>query len=149
MENLTINRATVGQVNELSKTQKVQNVQTKDFPNDSVKFATKTEENSLTKAEKQELVLKARTTAAGWSAIGGVITTACYALKSDKKIAKKYGLDENKDKNLVRTIRKQQVLATVPSIAGCLLFGIGTLFTGGATWIYNKHFAEASKIDVE
>lgn len=41
MENLTINRATVGQINELSKTQKVQNVQAKDFPNDSVEFATK------------------------------------------------------------------------------------------------------------
>lgn len=150
MDNLgSINTATVRQINALNKTQKVQNVQIKDYPDDSVEFATKKEGTSLTKEEKQEMVLKARTTAAGWSSIGGVISTACYALRSNKKIAEEYGLDETKDKDLIKTIRKEQVKATIPSVAGYLLFGVGTLVTGGATWIYNKHFADASKIEVE
>lgn len=149
MDNLSINPMKVSQVNALNKTQEVQNVQVKDYPNDSVEFTTKKEETSLTKEEKQEMVLKARTTAAGWSGLFGVFSTAWYALKPDNKIAEKYGLDENKDKDLVKTIRKQQVKATIPSIAGYLLFGVGALLTGGATWIYNKHFADASKIEVE
>lgn len=45
-------------------------MQVKDFPDDSVEFATKKDETSLTKEEKQEIVLKARTTAAGWSVAG-------------------------------------------------------------------------------
>lgn len=149
MDNLGINTATVRQTNALNKTQQVQNVQIKDYPDDSVEFATKKEGTSLTKEEKQEMVLKARTTAAGWSSIGGIISTACYALKPDKKIAEKYGLDEKQDKDLIKTIRQEQVKATIPSVAGYLLLGVGSLFTGGATWIYNKHFADASKIDVD
>lgn len=149
MDNMAINPTTVGQINALNSAQKVQNIQIKDYPDDSVEFSTNKEETSLTKEQKQEIVSKARTTAAGWSVLGTFISTACYALRSDKKIAEKYGLDENKDKDFIKTIKKQQVLATIPAAAGTLACGIGTIFTGGATWLYNKYFADTSKINVE
>ena len=70
-------------------------------------------------AEKQAIVKKARNRATFWSSglpIG--ISTAYYALRSDEKIAKKYGLDVNTDKDLIDKIRKTQVKWTIPSIVG-------------------------------
>ncbi len=70
-------------------------------------------------AEKQAIVKKARNRATFWSSglpIG--ISTAYYALRSDEKIAKKYGLDVNADKDLIDKIRKTQVKWTIPSIVG-------------------------------
>ena len=89
MENVGIQAAAVNNVQPQTTVKKVEQVQVKDYPNDSVEFVNTAKTNSLTKEEKQEKILQARTTAAGWSAFGGIISTACYALRSDEKFVGK------------------------------------------------------------
>lgn len=149
MDNVGIQAGVVNSIQPQTEVKKAEQVQIKDYPNDSVEFTTSNKGEALTKEEKQEKILEARTTAAGWSCLGGIISTACYALRSDEKVAEKFGLDAQKDKDLIKEIKKQQVTATLPAAAGTLLFGVGTLATGGATWIYNKYFCEPSQIKVE
>ena len=149
MENVGIQPSVVSNIQPQTAVKETEQVKTKDYPNDSVEFTSTAKTDSLTKEEKQEKILQARTTAAGWSAFGGIISTACYALRSDEKVAEKFGLDASKDKDLIKQIKKQQVAATLPAALGTLLFGVGTLLTGGATWIYNKHFCEASNVKVD
>lgn len=137
----------VGQVQSANNVQKAEKVVIKDYPDDSFEFTTKENEGSLTKAEKQETVKQAKTTAAGWSSLFGVFDTLYYGLRSDKTVAKKFNLDETKDKDLIKTIKREQMKATLPAALGTMLFGVGTLLTGGLTWLYNKN-SDPSKIDV-
>ena len=127
----------------------LENIQKDQFKNvteyDTVEFSKTSSE--LSTADKQKLIQQARTTAAGWSAFGGVISTLCYGLRSDKKVAEKFNLDVEKDASLIRKIKQDQMLATLPAALGTLLFGFGTLITGGITWLYNKN-ADPAKIDV-
>ena len=54
-------------------------------------------EKTLTKREKQEIIKKANATASGWAIFFPLLSTAYFALRSDKTIADKYNLDVNKD----------------------------------------------------
>ena len=44
------------------------------------------------KGHKQEILQKARQTAAGWSVFGEAISTLYFGLRSNKAVAKKYNL---------------------------------------------------------
>lgn len=93
----------------------------------------------LSEDKKKELVLKARTTASGYSFFFGPFSLLYYGLRSDKKVAKKYNLDPVADEKLVKSIKRQQLLWTIP---GSLAF-----FLGGVAYLYNKN-ADASKIEL-
>lgn len=107
-------------------------------PNQAVSFKANNIETvdtvDITKKElsiedKQKLIKKARTTAAGWSIFGSVGSTIYYAVRSDKTIAKKYNLDIQKDKTLIKRIRKEQVTWTLPGLfvgAGPVLAYLGS-----------------------
>lgn len=99
----------------------------------------------LSKGEKQEIVKKAKTKAAGWSSLFGIFNTLQYGLRSDKKVAKKFNLDAEKDKDLIKTIKREQVKSTLPAAIGSF-FGVGTI-SGVISWIYNKN-SDAGKIEV-
>ena len=99
----------------------------------------------LSKESKQEIVKKAKTKAAGWSSLFGIFNTLQYGLRSDKKVAKKFNLDAEKDKDLIKTIKREQVKSTLPAAIGSF-FGVGTI-SGVISWIYNKN-SDAGKIEV-
>ena len=117
-------------VNFTSKTQ-----ESKEFQADTADFKSK----NLSDTEKKELILKARTKAAGWSIVGGPISTLYYGLRSDNTVAEKYNLDPNEDKDLVKRIKHEQTIATIPS----LIWGPGGL----CAYIYNKT-RDANDIDL-
>jgi hypothetical protein len=112
-----------------------------DTPNDSIELSSK---NSSTKTteEKQEILQKARTKAAGWSILFTFFDTLYYGLRSDKKVAKQFDLDPQKDKNFIKTIKRQQMLSTLPS----LIPGLG-IIPGAVCWLYNKNL-DPSKLEV-
>ena len=127
----------VANVKECCEPKQVSSMKLQDQPQkDTVNFCGKSD--SMSDSEKQELILKARTSAAGWSCFGAGISTLYYAMRSDNTVAKKYDLDPVEDKKLIKQIKKEQVLHTIPSLLG---FGI-------VGYIYNKCFANASDIDV-
>ena len=94
---------------------------------DTVEFS-KEQRHELTTKDKQEIKHKARNNATGWSVFGGLLSTAYYALRSDKTVAKKYDLDIEKDKDFIKEIKKDQTLWTLPAV-----LGLGVL-----PWIYSK-----------
>lgn len=96
----------------------------------------------LTDSEKKEIIRSARTKAAGWAFFFGPFSTAYYALRSNNTIAEKYELDKEQDKALIKEIKTQQAMWTLPSI----LPGVG-IITGGIAWLYNKNM-DAEKIDL-
>ena len=81
------------------------------------------DKKELTTRDKQKLIKKARANATGWAILGSVFSTAYYGLRSDKTIAKKYDLDLQKDKDLIKQIKKEQTLWTLTG----LLPGAGPL----------------------
>lgn len=85
--------------------------------------------SALSKKEKQEIIKKANATSTGWAVFFPMLSTAYFALRSDKTIADKYNLDVNKDKNFINEIRETQTLWTLPS----LLVGVSIL-----PYFYNK-----------
>lgn len=91
----------------------------------------------LSKEAKQEIVKKAKTKAAGWSTFFGFINTLQYGLRSDKKVAEKFNLDKEKDADLIKTIKREQVKSTIPAVIGGF-FGVG-LITGAITWLHHKN----------
>ena len=115
----------------------------------------------MTEKEKQELILKARTKAAGYAFWGGFISTLYYGLRSDEKVAKKYNLDINEDKELVKRIKKEQIKWTIPAALTDIIdlgafFGIlsrkfhGLSFIIGAgAYLYNKCFANEDNIKLD
>lgn len=70
--------------------------------------------DELSDSEKKKIVKAARTKAAGWACIGGIFSTAYYGLRSDEKIARKFDLDVEKDKKLIKQIKKDQTVWTLP-----------------------------------
>lgn len=112
-----------------------------EIPNDVVELSTK-QESSKTKEEKQEILQEARSRAAGWSVLFGVFDTLYYGLRSDEKVAEQFDLDVNKDKNFIKTIKRQQMLCTLPS----LIPGFG-IVPGVACWLYNKNL-DTTKLEV-
>lgn len=98
------------------------------------------EGDCFTKEDRQAIVKKAKTKAAGWSVFGGAWSTLYYGVRSDKKIADKFGLDAEQDKAFIRQIRNEQVTATLPGA-----FSRG--FLGIFNWIHHKN-KDASKYEV-
>ena len=131
---------------ELQKIEKEENLLKEQSPIDTVEFTNT--KNELSKEDKQELVKKGKTTAAGWSCLFGAFSALYYGLRSDKKVAEKYNLDADQDKKLIKTIKREQLKATLPAVIGSCIFGVGTLVTGGISWLVNKN-SDASKINVE
>lgn len=68
----------------------------------------------LSASEKKKIIKAARVKAAGWACIGGIFSTAYYAFRSDEKIARKFDLDVEKDKKLIKQIKKDQTVWTLP-----------------------------------
>lgn len=115
----------------------------------------------MTEREKQELILKARTKAAGYAFFGGAISTLYYALRSDEKVARKFDLDVYEDKDLVKQIKKEQVKWTLPAALTDII-DLGATFgllnkksrfisfaVGAGAYLYNKCFAKAKDIEIE
>ena len=87
-----------------------------EMPEDSFEVQHKEGKRELTKADKQEIIQKERVKAAGWSIFGEGLSTLYYALRSDKTIAKKFDLDLKEDKKLIKQIKRDQTLATLPAV---------------------------------
>lgn len=87
-----------------------------EMPEDSFEVQHKEGKRELTKADKQVIIQKARAKAAGWSIFGEGFSTLYYALRSDKTIAKKFDLDLKEDKKLIKQIKRDQTLATLPAV---------------------------------
>ena len=87
-----------------------------EMPEDSFEIQHKEGKRELTKADKQAIIQKARAQAAGWSIFGEGFSTLYYALRSDKTIAKKFDLDLKEDKKLIKQIKRDQTLATLPAV---------------------------------
>ena len=87
-----------------------------EMPGDSFEIQHKEGKRELTKADKQAIIQKARAKAAGWSIFGEGFSTLYYALRSDKTIAKKFDLDLKEDKKLIKQIKRDQTLATLPAV---------------------------------
>ena len=94
----------------------------------------------LTKAQKQEILRSSLQSAAGWGIVFGVFSTLYYGLRSDNTVAKKYNLDPKADASLIKKIKSNQVLWTLP---GALLPIAGGL----AAWLFAMN-RDASKMDV-
>ncbi len=139
------NISSINAVPQTFKSEKVENTNLlkEEAPNDSVEFQHKKEGKELTKEDKQEIVRSARTDAAGWSIIGGELSLLYFALRSDKTVAKKYDLDAEKDKKLIKQIKREQTLWTLPG----LIQGVG-LIPSIVAWSYNKNM-DPSKIKVD
>lgn len=110
------------------------------YENDKVTLSTKEAKADLQKAK--EIIKEAKTDASGWAIFGGLISTLYFGLRSDETVAKKYGLDAQKDKKLISTIKEKQMLWTLPS----LIPGFG-IVPGVVAWLYNKN-SDASKIQL-
>ncbi len=87
-----------------------------EMPEDSFEIQHKEGKRELTKADKQAIIQKARAKAAGWSIFGEGFSTLYYAFRSDKTIAKKFDLDLKEDKKLIKQIKRDQTLATLPAV---------------------------------
>lgn len=86
----------------------------------------------MSENKKQKIIYKARTKAAGWSILGGIMSTLYYYLRSDETIADKYDLDKEKDKKFIEELRTKQTIATIPGAVGAGIIG----------WIAFKFFAK-------
>lgn len=73
-------------------------------------------DKELSVEEKQKLIKRARTKAAGWAIFGSLGSTIYYATRSDKKVARKFNLDVEKDKDLIKRIKKEQTMWTLPGL---------------------------------
>ena len=133
----------VSNVNNTTQTDGVKNIRNSYHANQGLQADTVDfQSGKLSDTEKKELILKARTKAAGWSCFGEVFSTLYYGLRSDNTVAKKFNLDPDNDKALIKRIKREQILWTVPSI----IPGLG--FIGGlAAYIYNKN-CDADDIDL-
>ncbi len=89
----------------------------------------KKEYEAKTEKQKKEIIYKSMTNASGWTIFGGALSTIYYWVRSDEKIAKKYDLDVEKDKEFVNQIRKKQILSTLPGV----ILGVGIL-----SWVVIK-----------
>lgn len=107
-------------------------------PADSVNFKG----SDIAEEDQKEIIRSARTKAAGWAIFGGIFSTLYYGLRSNKTVAEKYNLDEKKDKSLIKEIKNQQMLWTLPSMVPAV-----GLVTGLAAWLYNKNL-DPEKIDL-
>ena len=136
------NVSKIGLVNQCDLTKcKNTNFIAQDAPKDSVSFSGKSE--SMSDEDKKELILKARTKAAGYAFWGGFLSTLYYGLRSDEKVARKYNLDPVEDKKLVKKIKKEQFLWTIPAAVPGLHW-----IVGAGEYLYNKCVANPDDISL-
>ncbi len=136
----TSNTGNISNVNSPKKTAfSTTNLLSQEPQKDTVNF---TGGKELTDEEKKELILKARTKAAGYSFWFGPLSVLYYGLRSDNTVAKKYDLDPKEDKKLIKKIKNEQLLWTLPA---CIP-GI-SLVTGAAAYLYNKN-CDTDNIDL-
>ena len=141
---LSVNSVNSMKLHSLGNTEKVgqipanTNLLKGDAPTDAVNFKGK----ERTEAESKEIVRKARTTASGWSIFGGIFSTLYYGLRSDGTVAEKYDLDPKADKKLIKQIKKDQTLCTLPSAI------FYTIIPGLVTYLYCNNM-DADKIDLD
>lgn len=128
----------VANTNSIKKSQAVNTNLLAQDCKDTVNFKGK----ELSEDEQKELVLKARTKASGYAFWFGPFSVLYYGLRSNKKVAEKYDLDPVADEKLVKTIKRHQLLWTLPA---CIP-GLG-LLPGGIAYLYNKN-TDASKIEI-
>lgn len=88
--------------------------------------------NSKTTQEKQELIKKAKIKA-GTTAfllglfpgaalvIGRCVAPLVYRLRSDKKVAKKFDLDVEQDKDLIKKVKKEQAKTAFWGLPGLIV----------------------------
>ena len=108
----------VANVNSVSK---VNHVNFKGVEEDT--FEQQPKQSRLSEEDKQEIMHAARKNAAGWSILGGPISTLYYAVRSNQTIADKYNLDPKADKAFIKKIKNDQTLWTLPSCFGFGLIG--------------------------
>lgn len=113
----------------------------KEDKGDTFEMQDKNNKKDLSIENKQQIISKARSKAAGWSILFGVFSTLYYGLRSDKTVAKRFDLDKEKDQKLIKKIKRDQMLATLP---GALTTALG----GVIAYIYCKN-QDADKISVE
>lgn len=144
MNNVSFNPG-VKSVGFTAKADKVENTNylKQDAAEDSFEFEHKNNGAALSKEDKQEILQKARSKAAGYSVFGGIFSTLYYGLRSDKKVAKKYDLDVEKDKKFIKQIKKEQTLWTLPAS----IPGMGIL-PGIVSYVYNKNL-DPSDLEVK
>ncbi|MBR3889415.1 hypothetical protein IKJ53_02770 [bacterium] len=142
MDNISFNpmqSVNFAKAKKVAKTENTNLLKT-DAPTDSVEIS-KQNKKELTLEDKQVILQKARQTAAGWSVFGEAISTLYFGLRSNKAVAKKYDLDVERDKKLIKQIKKEQTIATLP---GAVVPGIG----GIVAYIYCRN-TDSSEIDVK
>ena len=83
---------------------------------------------------KKEILKKARETSSGYSIIFGPFSTLYFGLRSDKAVAKKFNLDIKKDEKLIKNIKIQQMLWTIPGI-----IPLYCILPATVAWLYNKN----------
>lgn len=122
---MTLNVSGVNFANPVSSLKAVNGVSFKaneenniDLKEDSVEISRP----ELSTRDKQKIIKEACQKAAGYAIFGGIFSTLYYALRSDKKVARKYNLDPVKDKDLVKQIKNDQ---TIWTLAGALLPAAG------------------------
>lgn len=131
----------VSSINFRAKSEDVKSAVDMEEKPDTIEIQNKNNKKELTTKEKQETVSKARAKAAGWSVLFGVFSTLYYGLRSDKTIAKRFDLDKEKDQKLIKKIKRDQIIATLPAAVATPLAGI-------VAYIYCKN-QNADKINVE
>jgi len=89
------------------------------------------QKSNLSTEDKQAMIKKARAKAAGMSILFGPWSALYYSLRSDEKVAKKFGLDAEADKDLITNIKHQQTKASLPAL---FCGGIGAI----VSYICNK-----------
>jgi len=132
------NAGEVSNINSPKKTVQNTNLLSQEAPVDTVNFKGK----ELSDEEKKELILKARTKASGYSFFFGPFSVLYYGLRSDDTVAKKYDLDPKDDKKLIKKIKNEQLLWTLPACIPGISF-----VAGGAAYLYNKN-CDTDKIDL-
>ncbi len=136
----------VGTPNISQATQPQQTSLDKESPADSFECSAKNNVNVRTKEEKQEIVYNARKKSAGWSCLFGIFDTVYYGLRSDKTVAKRFDLDPKEDKDLIKTIKREQLKSTLPAGITSLLVPIHPI-VGGISYLCYKN-SNPDKIEV-
>ncbi len=97
------------------------------------------DKSELSKEEKQEILHKATAKAAGWAVLFNVFDTLYYGLRKDETVAKRFDLDEEKDKDFIKQIKREQTKATIPAAISIIIPSIGIqMLPRLLTYVYQK-----------
>lgn len=99
-------------------------------------------QGKLSVEQRQLMLHESKITASGWSALLGGLSTLYYGLRSNATIAEKFNLNVKEDGDLIKNIRKEQIIATLPSVIGHFFFGVGHIVPGGLAWLYFRNIED-------